>query len=251
MYILYINDKKKYNIHMKQSNKKLTEKQKRFYDSLKDLMDKKGESPTVAELVSLMKFSSPRAVTQYLEALERKGLIERSRYERRGIRLTDYLNSEPQTVNIPVIASAGCDNVNIFAERNLGDFICVATELLQGVNKDNVVCVKAVGDSMVDAGIQEGDYVLAEVTENVSKDDLVVAIIDSFAVIKKIEFANNAIILNPVSSDPQYTPIIVGKNFRIFGKVIDVIRVQPKGELEIVPLYDPAPGGSQTNYEFI
>ncbi len=229
----------------------LTEKQKKFYDSLRRLMEKKGESPTVAELVRLMKFSSPRAVTQYLESLERKGLIERRRYERRGIRLLDTnAMGGPMTVNIPVIASVGCDDVAVFAQRNFGDYICVATELLQGVNKDNVVCVRAVGDSMLDAGIKEGDYVLAEVTESVAEGDLVVAIVDSFAVIKKIEFANNAVILHPVSSDPQYKPIILKRDFRIFGKVIDVIRVQAKSELEIVPLYTN-PADPRTDYEFI
>ena len=216
---------------------KLTEKQKTFYESLKALMQKKGESPTVAELVRLMKFSSPRAVTQYLEALEKKGLIERRRYEHRGIRIRSTGNLEPDTVNVPVIASAGCDNAMVFAQRNFGDYICVARELLQGLKVDNVVCVKAVGDSMVDAGIKTGDYVLVEVTEAVNPNDLVVAIIDSFAVIKKIEFANNAVVLKPVSSDPQYKPIILKRDFRIFGKVIDVIRMQSKGELEIVPLY--------------
>ncbi len=227
---------------------KLTEKQKQFYESLKKLMEKRGESPTVAELVKLMKFSSPRAVTQYLESLERKGLIERRRYERRGIRILEHFDGSA-TVNIPVIASAGCDNVNVFAQRNFGDYLCVATELLQGVKKDNVVCIKAVGDSMVDAGIKEGDYVLVEVTEAAEADDLVVAIIDSFAVIKKLEFANNAVILSPVSSDPQYKPIIMNKNFRIFGKVIDVIRMQPKGDIEIVPLY-AAPEESHAEYRF-
>ncbi len=227
----------------------LTEKQKRFYDALKNLMEKKGQSPTVAELVELMKFSSPRAVTQYLEALERKGLIERRRYERRGIRLR-AINGESDTVQVPVIASAGCDNVSVFAQRNFGDYVCVARDLLQGVNKDNVVCVKAVGDSMLDAGIKEGDYVLVEVTEAVESNDLVVAIIDSFAVIKKLEVANNAIILNPVSSDPQYKPIIVNKNFRIFGKVIDVIRVQAQNEVEIVPLY-LNPEEPRMDYELI
>lgn len=226
----------------------LTEKQKKFYDSLRRLIEKKGESPTVAELVRLMKFSSPRAVTQYLESLERKGLIERRRYERRGIRLTESPLGEPLTINIPVIASAGCDNVAVFAQRNLGDYVCVAVDLLKGRDKDNVVCVKAVGNSMVDAGIKEGDYVLVEVTEAVAQNDLVVAIIDSFVVIKKLELAENAIILHPVSSDKQYKPIIVGKNFRIFGKVIDVIRVQPKSELEIVPLYTNPPG-IQMDYE--
>jgi len=109
------------------------------------------------------------------------------------------------------------------------------------------VCIKAVGDSMVDAGIRQGDHVLVEVTEAVSEGDLVVAIIDSFAVIKKLELTNNAVILRPVSSDSQYKPIITNKNFRFFGRVIDVIRVQPKGEIEIVPLYG---GTEEQNAEY-
>ncbi len=233
---------------MQNKIEKLTGKQKQFYESLRKLILKQGESPTVAELVRLMRFSSPRAVTQYLEALEQKGLIERRRYEHRGIRLVEA--GEQMTVNIPVIASAGCDNVNVFAQRNFGDYICVATELLQGKNKDNVVCIKAIGDSMVDAGIKEGDYVLVEVTEGVNEGDLVVAIIDSFAVIKKIEYANNAVILKPVSSDPQYKPIILRRDFRIFGKVIDVIRVQAKGDIEIVPLY-ASPEEPRMEYKII
>lgn len=232
--------------------KKLTEKQKRFYDGLQRLIEKNGESPTVAELVRLMKLSSPRAATQYLESLERKGLIERHRYERRGIRLVGAHSRIPMTVQIPVFGSAGCDNMAVFAHRNLGDYICIATELLQGRKKDNVVCIKAIGDSMLDAGIKEGDHVLVEVTEDVTENDLVVAIVDSFAVIKKLEFANNAVILRPVSGDPQYKPIILKRDFRIFGKVIDVIRVQPKGELEIVPLYsNPDSAEPDMNYNFI
>lgn len=220
---------------------RLTEKQKKFYDSLKKMIEKSGESPTVSELARLMKFSSPRAVTQYLESLEKKGLIERHRYERRGIRLREMNAGDAgsvMTINIPVIASAGCDQMAIFAQRNFGDYICVATELLRGIRKDNVVCVKAVGDSMVDAGIKSGDYVLVEVTEAVQENDLVVAIVDSFAVIKKIEFASNAVILRPVSSDPQYKAIILRRDFQIFGRVIDVIRLKNKTEeMEIVPLY--------------
>jgi repressor LexA len=224
---------------------KLTEKQKHFYESLQRLIEKNGESPTVSELVRLMKFSSPRAVTQYLESLESKGLIERRRYEARGIRLISQDNVGEDgrpgiaMINVPVIASAGCDQMAVFAQRNFGDYICVATELLQGVKKDNVVCVKAVGDSMVDAGINPGDYVLVEMTEGVHENDLVVAIIDSFAVIKKIEFASNAVVLRPVSSDPQYKPIILRRDFQIFGRVIDVIRLKNKTEeMEIVPLYN-------------
>ena len=236
----------------------LTEKQKKFYESLRQMVEKSGQSPTVAELARRMKFSSPRAVTQYLEALERKGLIARRRYEWRGIRLINEdgtLAANPKagstTVNVPVIASAGCDNVNVFAERSFGDYICVASELLQGIKRDNVVCVKAVGDSMVDAGVKNGDYVLVEVTEAVKEGDLVVAVIDDYAVIKKLEIATNAVILRPVSSDPQYKPIILRRDFHLFGRVIDVIRVQPRsGDLDIVPLVR-GPEGEELRYDFI
>lgn len=57
------------------------------------------------------------------------------------------------TLNIPVIASAGCDNVSVFAQRNFGDYICVSMEILRGKQKENIVGIKAVGNSMIDAGI--------------------------------------------------------------------------------------------------
>ena len=218
----------------------LTAKQKKFYDTLRSYIEKNGRAPTIQELATTLKLSSPRAVTQYLMALERKGLIVRARYERRGIRLREGSEIEDsQTVTVPVMASAGCDNVSVLAERMFDEYVCVDSELLQGRPKDAIVSIKAVGNSMDDAGILEGDYVLVEITQAVSENDLVVAIIDSFAVIKKIEFANNAVILKPVSSDPQYRPIILNKDFKIFGKVVDVIRRPQRGDIEIVPLVSP------------
>ena len=216
----------------------LTPKQNKFLKVLKEYIEKKGESPTVKELVKLLKLSSPRAVTQYLDALERKGLIAKSKYQERGIRIIeDSKGSNSTTVTIPVFASAGCDNLDIFAERTYDEYICVASELLQNKSKRNVVSIRATGQSMVDAGINDGDYVLVELTEIVFENDLVVAILDGCAVIKKLELANNAIILKPVSSDPQYRPIILNKEFKIFGKVIDIIRMPQKGDIEVVPLY--------------
>ncbi|PIR89506.1 MAG: repressor LexA [Candidatus Harrisonbacteria bacterium CG10_big_fil_rev_8_21_14_0_10_40_38] len=214
----------------------LTQKQRRFYESLRKHIIETGESPTTNELMACMNLSSPRAVTQYLSVLEKKGLIFREKHAARGIRLREYADAV-ETVNIPVIASAGCDNVSVLAERNFGDFICVASDLLCGKRRDDVVSIKAIGDSMVDAGVCDSDYVLVELTQAVSDNDLVVTIVDHCAVIKKIQFANNAIVLHPVSSDPQYKPIILQRDYRIFGRVIDVIRMPQKGDLDIVPLY--------------
>lgn len=218
------------------TNFTLTAKQKRFYDKLRAHIQKKGEAPTVQEMMKMQGLSSPRAVTQYLEALERKGLITRSRYEYRGIKLREANAYEGETVTVPVMASAGCDNAAILAQQTFDEYLCVSKELVEGKRMDNIVCIKAVGDSMEDAGIKEGDHVLVEHTQAVHENDLVVAIVDGFAVIKKIELANNAIILKPLSPNPIYRPIILNKNFNIFGKVIDVIRAPQRGDIEIVPI---------------
>lgn len=217
----------------------LTSKQKAFYETLISYISKHGEAPTIAELMKMKKLASPRAVTQYLEALEKRGLITRERYGTRGIKLRELTTNNQQltTVLVPVIASAGCDDVSVLAEHNFTDFICVSSLLLRGKPKEKVVSIRAIGASMDEAGVGDGDYVLVERTEAVESDDLVVAIIDGFAVIKKISFANNAVILNPVSSDPKYKPIILQREFKIFGKVIDIIRIPQKGDLEVVPLY--------------
>lgn len=214
----------------------LTKKQKAVLDHIKHHVEKYKQPPTVAELMKNLGMSSPRAVTQYLEVLERKGFIARSKYETRGIRILEKEPFQAETITIPVMASAGCDNVNVFAQNNFDEYICIGSDMLEGRRRDNIVCIRAVGESMTDAGINENDYVLVEMTEAIHENDLVVAIIDSFAVIKKIEFANNAIILRPVSSDPEFKPIILNRNFRLFGKVVDVIRRPQKGDVEIVPL---------------
>lgn len=213
---------------------RLTKKQEAFFNTLKNYIEENdGKSPTISELMEEMHFSSPRAVTQYLEALERKGLIQRSHYEKRGIQL---LTPKKNTYVVPVIASAGCDNIATLAEKVFGEFVCVARDMLRGLDPKRVVGIRAVGNSMDEAGIKENDYVLVEMTEGVQQDDLVVAIIDGCAVIKKLDIANNAVILRPVSSDPQYKPIILNRDFQIFGRVIEIIRTPQRGELEIVPL---------------
>jgi len=224
---------------MEQIIQQLTTSQKRFYEALKTYINKEGRSPTVQEMVSLMQFSSPRSVTQYLEALEKMGLIRRWRYKNRGIELVKKDSSgSAETITIPVIASAGCDQLSIFAEQAFGDFICVDKAILGNRSKEKCVSIRAIGNSMDEAGVRDNDYVLVEVTEDLRDNDLVVAIVDNFAVIKKLMIANNAVILNPVSSDKSYKPIILRKNFKLFGKVIDIIRTPQNGELDVVPIYE-------------
>lgn len=213
-------------------NDLLTKKQGGVYIFIKDFIQRNGKSPTITEIRDFLKAKSLRTVTQYLEILEKKGFITRNKSKHRSINLAEGHRFE--TITLPVLASAGCDNRSILAEQKFDEYITVSKDVIS--DNKNAVVIKAVGNSMQDAGINNEDYVLVEKTEDVKDDDIVIAIIDEVAVVKKISFANNAIILSPVSLDKSYKPIIMNKNFKIFGKVIDVIKNPIDEEIKFIPI---------------
>lgn len=203
-------------------SQKLTSKQKKVYDFIASFIEKKNISPTITELAEFLCVSSLRTVTQYLESLEKKNMIMRSKGSSRGIRLTEI--KESATVMLPVISAAGCDNMNVFAEQHFDEFITLDRDFLKGNDPQKVVAFRAMGDSMASAGIETGDLVLTEMTADIKQKDKVVAIVDGMALIKQINFTANAVILAPMSQDPQYRPIIMKRDFQVFGKVIEVIK---------------------------
>jgi repressor LexA len=215
---------------LKDRIKNLTQKQKKIFEYLCDCLEKDGVSPTILQLAKFMGVSSLRTVTQYLESLEKKNLIIRARHQSRGIRLATRNDVTTQTVILPVLSSAGCDNMQVFAEQAFDEFITLDREFIHGKNPETVFVFRAVGDSMADAGIETGDLVLTEKTAEVSNRDNVVAVIDGMALIKQINFSPNAVVLKPMSQDPQYRPIIMKKDFQVFGKVIEVIKDFSGGE---------------------
>ena len=210
--------------------KKLTQKQKKIFDYIADCLEKNRVSPTILELSVFMGVSSLRTVTQYLESLEKKNLIIRSRHQSRGIRLVTHNDTMTQTVVLPVLSSAGCDNMQIFAEQSFDEFITLDRDFIHNKNPEQVFVFRAVGDSMQDAGIETGDLVITEKTLDVANRDKVVAVVDGMALIKQINFSPNAVVLQPMSHDPQYRPIIMKKDFQVFGRVIDVIKDFSGGE---------------------
>lgn len=167
---------------------------------------------------------SLRSVTQRLEGLERKGLIKRDRFQHRSIQILkgDSSGIFSGTIQVPVIASAGCDAMEVYAQDEFGEYILVDKNLLSV--HTNIAAIKAVGDSMQDSGIRNGDYVIVEVTEAVENGDRVVAIVGNMAVIKQYKKADGVVFLNPQNKDGGYLPIIVGQeDAKIFGKVLSVI----------------------------
>lgn len=202
----------------------LTRAQEETLTLIKEYIKKHGQSPTFVELQKSLKLSSIRSVTQRIEALERKGFIARDRFQHRSIRVlpsvSAYVNSD--FVAVPVIASAGCDAMEVYAQDEFGEFIAVDRKLLGKAT--SIAAIKAVGDSMEDAGIKNGDYVIVEVTDRVAEGDRVVAIIGNMAVIKRFAMADGFVVLQPENKKAGYAPIVVKEeDSKVFGKVLSII----------------------------
>lgn len=187
-------------------------------------VERRGEPPTLGELGKHFKLRSLRSVTQRIESLERKGLVKRDRFKHRNIALVGDRDGEAiaAMVQIPVIASAGCDAVSVYAQDEFGEYILVDKKLVPA--HTNMAAIKAVGDSMQDAGIKNGDYVIVEVTTEVSNGDRVVAVLGNMAVIKQYSKTDGVVLLEPQNSSGAYKTIVVNEeDSKIFGKVISVI----------------------------
>ena len=202
----------------------LTQKQQEVFNLIQNYIDQHGQSPTIKELKGLLKVSSIRSVTQYLQSLQKKGLIKREHYQTRGISLTNRIaNAWSEVVSIPIVGNAGCDNLSVYADELNGETVVFDRKFLDGYDPKQVIAIRAIGDSMIEAGINSGDLVLTELTTDVKSGEDIVATIDGNAVIKRVAFTKDAIVLNPVSSDLEYKPIIMKKDFQISGRVIKVI----------------------------
>ena len=214
----------------------LTPKQERVYGSLKAYMLADGRSPTLEQLRSTLGFNSLRTVTQYLDALERKGYILRRKNAKRNIELlgADAEGVVTQTVTVPVVANVGCDDLSVFASEQRDEFLEVDKQLIDG--DDEIVAVRAIGDSMNDAGINTGDYVLIRFTEHAENGDRVAAIVNDMVTVKRLERREGMTILWPESKDPKFKPIILRENFKIAGKVLCVIPAPQIEITEVIPL---------------
>lgn len=215
----------------------ITKKQKQVLSAIKRCISKTGESPTINELKKTLHVSSTRTVTQYLETLEKKGFISRIKNKTRNIELTDTTDDAyGETITLPVIGAAACGSLNVYAEESFNEFIQIAQSMISGKRRNEIIVIRALGLSMQDAGIDDGDLVLVELTDDVEDEDIVAAIIDGMAVIKKISYTKNAVVLNPVTPIGSYKQIIMKRDFKVLGKVLHTIKAKPQDEeIRIIP----------------
>lgn len=201
-------------------SKGLSEKQKKILDFLKQEISTKGYPPSVREICTAVGLKSTSTVHGYLERLERKGLIRRDPSKPRAIEILDdntYL-SKKELVNVPIVGRVTAGQP-ILAVENIEDTFPIPTDYL---HNNEVFMLSVRGESMIGAGILDGDYVLVEKRPTAENGDMVVALIEDEATVKTFYKEDNFIRLQP--ENPDMDPIIV-HDVIILGRVIGVIRL--------------------------
>lgn len=212
-------------------SEKLTKKQKAVLECIEDCIAKKGYGPTVREICAEIGLSSPSTVHVHLKALEEKGYIERDPLKSRSIMLKQNDQGQPvgrnegnmlspsfsKTIDVPLVGNVAAGEP-ILAEENITETMSLPIDIV-GDSASFILSVR--GESMIEAGINDGDYVVVKQQQTANNGDIVVAIIEDGATVKTFYKESDHIRLQPENSTME--PIIV-TNCAIAGKVVAVFR---------------------------
>lgn len=197
----------------------LTDKQREVLEFIESEITLNGQPPTIREIGERFKISSTNGVRAHLRALIKKGYLKKQSHISRGLGLTREFGVGPN--RIPLVGLVPAGNPIDSVENTEGDLL-VDESFLPGSDSFSL---RVSGDSMVKAGIMDGDLVVVKKQKVAQKGDIVVAIIDGEATVKRYFPEKNRIRLQP--ENDEYEPIIVEKGsgeFRIAGKVIGLLR---------------------------
>ena len=202
------------------SQGKITDKQREILEYIKEMILKKGYPPAVREICEAVHLKSTSSVHSHLESLEKNGYIRRDPTKPRTIEILDddFALTRRELVNVPVIGTVAA-GVPILAEQNIEDYLPIPAEILP--NKD-VFLLKVKGNSMIEAGIYNGDKVIVAKQPNAENGDKVVALVDDSATVKTFYKENGHFRLQPENSSMD--PIILDQ-VEILGKVIGLFRM--------------------------
>jgi repressor LexA len=204
------------------NKKDLSPTQERVFHFLKDYLGENGFPPTLREIASHFGLRGPKAPQKTLNILERKGYIRKTPGGSRAIEILNPLRIPPvQILSIPIIGRVQAGEP-ILAVENIEGYIHLDRSL---VSSGDVFLLRVQGDSMIDAHIQDGDFALVKPQPFAENGEIVVALIEDEATIKRIFQKRDLIRLEP--ANPKMEPIIVKKDEKkvsIVGKVVGIFR---------------------------
>lgn len=185
-------------------------------------LTREGTPPSVRRIMEHLGYRSTRSASLVIQSLVDKNLLAKRPDGRLRV-LEDIQNDDSLTVNIPLVGSVPCGNP-LLALENIETTIPVSRNLVK--NPDDYFILRAAGDSMDQAGIQDGDLLLVKQQLTANEGERVVALIDEEATVKTLHFGENAAVLLPHSSNNKHKPIIVNEDFSIQGVVVAAIPIR-------------------------
>lgn len=199
---------------------KITAKQQEILEYIKETILKKGYPPAVREICEAVHLKSTSSVHSHLETLEKNGYIRRDPTKPRTIEIIDdcFNLTRREVVNVPLIGTVAAGQP-LLAEENIENYFPVPVELLPN-NQTFMLRVK--GESMINAGIFDGDQIIVEEQNTARNGEIVVALLDDSATVKRFYKENGHYRLQP--ENDALDPIIVNE-VTILGKVIGLLRM--------------------------
>ncbi len=211
----------------------MTDRQKQILSFIVKTSEERGFPPTIREICEEMDIASTNGVNDHLKALERKGFVTRGEQQSRSLVATKRARmvlglgakrADPTMIDVPVLGRVAA-GAPILAAENIEDSVRIDSFLL-GKDGREVFALRVKGQSMIEDGIHDGDYLFVKKAPSANSGDIVVALIEDEATCKRYYPEGDRIRFQPANRDMQ--PIYVSKSqFRqtmILGKVVGVYR---------------------------
>ncbi len=196
----------------------LTDRQKAIYDFLLKTIREKGFAPSIHEIGRQFKIASTNGVSDHLKALEKKGYIRR--VGKRAIEIVNALGKTAliATREVPILGKVAAGKP-LLSEENIEGVITIPDDM--GSGKTFALQVK--GDSMIDAGILDGDRVIVKQQGTAENGEIVCAVINGEVTLKRFFKKDGVITLK--AENEKYAPIVVSEGeFRIAGRIVGLLR---------------------------
>jgi SOS regulatory protein LexA len=203
----------------------LTKKQKEFFDYINDYINDHGHSPTQKEMKDHFNLKSFGSVQKYLQYLEKEGLLNNQWNQRRAIEVKP-VETKDDSDQIPLLGLVAAGNP-ILALENPTNTITVPRHFLKGHHRYFALTVK--GESMIEAGILDGDVIVCRSTNDARNGQIVVAVINGDATVKTLSYQKKRIELLPANKN--FEPIVIHNDdnseptdFKIVGLLVGLLR---------------------------
>lgn len=195
-----------------------SERRLQIYKYIKSYVEQKGYPPSVREICSAVGAKSTSTVHRHLERLEKDGYIKRDATKPRTIEIVENLSNKKEMVNIPIIGTIAAGKP-ILAVENIEDTFPLPIDYIK--NRNQLFMLKIHGESMIDAGILDGDFAIIEKTNSAENGEVIAALIENEATLKRFFKESDHIRLQPENETMK--PIIV-PDCTIIGRLVGLYR---------------------------